>query len=375
VDEFIDDKSILNVSFLENEYFSMAGIYFLLIFLFIFNVTPAQNLISNGSFESFPGKIDALREVAPSTWVFINSVDIYLSSDKNFTFCNPTITSAQDSNVYLGFICYSLGNPNYREYALGWINKPLTKGHRYYVSFYLQYSCSSPIIIDQFHLFFLNDKINFPKNVRNSFADTVQVISIPIKKNYLTNWTLVGDTIIANGDEVELGFGNLNDDTDVKVEALKKGNYSPSNYCTAAYVFLDNVSLIALDSENVPDKINPTDSLHIVKINTIRFLFNDTLILPEYKDTLKQLTNTLRESQLKVKLIGYTDSIGNYNYNLLLSQKRANVIKNALIKNGISSDRISVDYKSYLNPVNSNQTESERSMNRRVEIVLMKPKE
>jgi len=342
-------------------------------FLSISFSASAQNLISNGSFEIFPEHSypSGFREVAPTTWVFINSVDIYLSSDKE-RYCKLSQPSAQDGNVYLGLICYSVGNPNYREYVLVLINKPLIKGHHYKVSFYLQYSCTSPILIDDIHVFFLNDKVRFPNNERNSFTDTVKVISIPINNKYLEKWNLISDTIIANGDEAEIGFGNLNKDKDVRFDKLKNSSCSSAKYCTSAYVFLDNVSLVPLDSENVSDEIiSPVNSSNIIKINTIRFLFNDTTILTEYSDTMELLIDTLKESQLIVKLIGYTDSIGNYNYNLSLSRKRANAIKNTLIKNGISSNRIIVDYKSYMNPLKSNEMESERSMNRRVEIILM----
>jgi len=84
---------------------------------------------------------------------------------------------------------------------------------------------------------------------------------------------------------------------------------------------------------------------------------------------LKRIIEILKENNnFKIEISGHTDSIGTDEYNLQLSQKRADEIKKYLIQNGIIDNRIIS--KGYGNtfPITSNQTEAGRAENRRVEI-------
>jgi len=74
----------------------------------------------------------------------------------------------------------------------------------------------------------------------------------------------------------------------------------------------------------------------------------------------------------KVKIIGYTDSIGSQHYNKLLSLKRALSVKDELVKNNISSSRLIVEGNGEDSPIASNDTPEGRAKNRRVEFILIK---
>ena len=89
-------------------------------------------------------------------------------------------------------------------------------------------------------------------------------------------------------------------------------------------------------------------------------------IIIEFADYLK-----LNKS-LMISINGYTDDIGEQNYNQKLSENRAFSVYNELISNGISSDRL--EYKGFgeSNPKNQNLSERERKLNRRTEFYVLK---
>ena len=91
-------------------------------------------------------------------------------------------------------------------------------------------------------------------------------------------------------------------------------------------------------------------------------------ILDQAADTLK------RYPDMKVQIDGYTDSIGSQAYNLKLSERRAEFVKNYLIAHGVSASQI-VAAKGYgkEDPKASNATADGRAQNRRVEFKVENP--
>lgn len=71
-----------------------------------------------------------------------------------------------------------------------------------------------------------------------------------------------------------------------------------------------------------------------------------------------------------VTIEGHTDNVGNEDYNLGLSQRRANAVQQYLISQGIASNRLTATGKGENFPVASNETPSGRQMNRRVEVII-----
>ena len=72
--------------------------------------------------------------------------------------------------------------------------------------------------------------------------------------------------------------------------------------------------------------------------------------------------------RISIVIEGYTDSSGTKIYNQELSQKRANAIKEALIRRGIDASRILATGMGDANPRGDNQTEEGRALNRRTEM-------
>jgi outer membrane protein OmpA-like peptidoglycan-associated protein len=96
-------------------------------------------------------------------------------------------------------------------------------------------------------------------------------------------------------------------------------------------------------------------------------------IKPESFGVLKEISNSFTdEPSLKLKIVGHTDAEGDDKSNLLLSQKRAVAVKEALVKNfGISADRISTDGKGESEPEQKGDTPEANATNRRVVFIKM----
>ncbi len=70
---------------------------------------------------------------------------------------------------------------------------------------------------------------------------------------------------------------------------------------------------------------------------------------------------------------GYTDSVGGNDYNLGLSQRRADSVKAYLTGQGIASMRLTSSGKGESDPIASNDSAAGRQQNRRVEVIIDNP--
>lgn len=92
------------------------------------------------------------------------------------------------------------------------------------------------------------------------------------------------------------------------------------------------------------------------------------------------LNNTVKGLQkfdsVKVEIEGHTDNVGGEEYNMKLSQDRANSVRDYLVGKGIQAERISAVGYGYSSPRADNESESGRAQNRRIEIrILNAPKQ
>ena len=78
-----------------------------------------------------------------------------------------------------------------------------------------------------------------------------------------------------------------------------------------------------------------------------------------------------KHPERNVLVEGHTDSVGSDEYNMTLSQKRADAVKEVLTEKGVSPDRILAKGYGKQFPVAGNDTESGRQLNRRVEVVIL----
>jgi OOP family OmpA-OmpF porin len=105
----------------------------------------------------------------------------------------------------------------------------------------------------------------------------------------------------------------------------------------------------------------------------ILFDVNSDKIKAESYGVLKDIANVLSENgSVKVKIVGHTDSDGNDADNLALSKRRAESVKNSLVKGfGIDESRLETDGKGESQPVDNNTTPEGKANNRRVEFLKL----
>jgi len=104
---------------------------------------------------------------------------------------------------------------------------------------------------------------------------------------------------------------------------------------------------------------------------TIRFQMDSNEFSDDAYGLMNRIARVIKQkSDLKVAVSGYTDSLGNYEYNRRLSEFRATVVKSYLVGQGVAPARIATDGQGPENPIESNATREGRAANRRVEILL-----
>ncbi|MEP7257604.1 MAG: OmpA family protein [Flavitalea sp.] len=105
----------------------------------------------------------------------------------------------------------------------------------------------------------------------------------------------------------------------------------------------------------------------------ILFDVNSEQIKPESYGSIKDIANVLSENAgVKVKIVGHTDSDGDDKSNLELSKKRAESVKNALVKEfSIDASRIETDGKGESQPIDKSETVVGKANNRRVEFIKL----
>lgn len=88
----------------------------------------------------------------------------------------------------------------------------------------------------------------------------------------------------------------------------------------------------------------------------------------EFSSYLKDIVRIIEShSDLRIKIIGHTDSNGTDSYNTDLSKRRADQIKNFLMTNGLKEDRIVIEFRGETDPRMSNGSSIGKQLNRRVD--------
>lgn len=118
----------------------------------------------------------------------------------------------------------------------------------------------------------------------------------------------------------------------------------------------------------------PPKALEKIIIHDVLFEFDsDTLVLTGADNTLRRLVDYLNEKPAYTRLTieGHTDSIGSDEYNLKLSRRRADTIRNWLIaKYKLDPRKVSSFGKGERNPIADNGNYQGRQLNRRVEFTI-----
>jgi OmpA-OmpF porin, OOP family len=372
----------------------------LILLLCLFLPLQAQNLIPNPSFEDFvdfSGKNN-------SGWHKIQNSDTpdYFNLDSHNQYNNIFNkyiggTQAKTGQAFVGFFCLRY-NPqrnvkNIREYIGTTLLNTLEKDSLYKVEISMCLDAESNAAIKNLGLIFSKNSLEFNKDYQ-LFSSKPQIeftLSYPDKT---TGWITVSSFYKATGNEKCIIIGNFRTDKLTTYKRLgvtrvkgkdKKWNLQAGE--TAAYYYVDEViiektriekTVIPVEQKIVREK---EDTLNLDKIEidsaivlkNIYFDFNKTELLPEsYTEINKLLRLMIYNPQIKIKLEGHTDNIGSYDFNIRLSNARAESVVRYLIEKGIDPPRIEYAGYGFTQPLESNDTDEGRKTNRRVTFKVIK---
>ena len=117
-----------------------------------------------------------------------------------------------------------------------------------------------------------------------------------------------------------------------------------------------------------------TDRGMVLTLGDVLFATGKADLKPGTANHLNKLAAFLNNyPDRNVTIEGYTDSVGGEDYNLGLSQRRADSVKNFLLAQGIGATRLITSGKGQSSPVADNSSASGRQQNRRVEVIISNP--
>ncbi len=345
-----------------------------------------QNLIRNPSFEEFSNcpktlgnfnaDVDYWSTPTSGSTDYFHGCSEAMGTPENFNGTQP----ADFGEGYAGLYFYA---PNdYREYLQAELVRPLVKGRKYHVSFYVSLAERSDFAVKEFGILFSKDKIEIPlkkelskKQLYRNTTNKYTFMEVGYSNFYsdTKDWIQVYTQFTAKGDEHFMTLGNFKPNARTRLFKTKK------NAKQGAYYYIDMVLVEALDENNSDssaiasqkgDKTSfELDTPHVFKnlyFEFDRFDVGD-LALQEMSTLYKYLNN---DKGLGVMVNGHTDSIGSDSYNLSLSDKRAEAVAKHLIKLGLDKSRVSWKGHGGTKPVATNANEKGRRKNRRVEFTI-----
>ncbi|MDD2780455.1 OmpA family protein [Sulfuricurvum sp.] len=139
------------------------------------------------------------------------------------------------------------------------------------------------------------------------------------------------------------------------IDSDKDGVFDPQDKCPATpagfKVDADGCPLKATLHLNFATDSNKVDAEGIAKVAAFSSFLKDS-------------------TAYKASIVGHTDSTASDKYNQKLSEKRAEMVKDMLVNNGVAAERLTTAGKGESQPVASNKTKAGRAENRRIEVEL-----
>ncbi len=341
-----------------------------------------QNLVPNGSFEEFSsyplgwfykGK-DYSRLMKFWSSPTHASPDIYHPkvripiywTQKGFGIERPRSGKTMSGITVFG--CKD-GKPHCREYLQIQMMEPLVVGQRYHAEFYTTALSDSKLTN--------NLGMYFSPNKRDEITDEVMEANPQIHtKNIIRArngiWHKVEGQFTATDTSKYLIIGNFFPDS------LTQTDNNPKSY-KYGYYYIDDVKVHKVEPI-ISQPIKKDDlcciEYTVGKTITLKNIFFETdksELLPQSYKELNQLLQVLMENPtMIIEIQGHTDNQGSYKYNIRLSRDRAQAVVDYLKLYGIEKERLY--YKGFgdTRPIDTNETETGRQMNRRVAFVIMK---
>ncbi|MEO0572402.1 MAG: OmpA family protein [Bacteroidota bacterium] len=351
------------------------GVFFLILPL----LGNTQNLVKNPSFEeylecpnalgTFDTQVQYWSTPTQGSTDYFNTCSKVMSAPENFN----GVQSPKAGKAYAGFYFYAPGD--YREYIQAQLTRTLKKDKKYQLEFYVSLAEGSDFAVKDFGVALsykpldVTTKKELSKGrLFRTKGNRFQVLEINHSDFHEDKsvWLKIKASFTAEGFERYLILGNLRDNkTTRKVQTKRKETKK------GAYYYIDMVSLIHPDGE-LPQEEIETDTLYVFQ--NVHFDFDQFQISNEAEEELALVREKLlNNKRLRLEIHGHTDNLGTTQYNQILSEKRAKVIADYFVGEGIDTNRISWFGHGAKKPMASNTSHQDRAKNRRVEFQVVFP--
>jgi hypothetical protein len=117
----------------------------------------------------------------------------------------------------------------------------------------------------------------------------------------------------------------------------------------------------------------PRQETFVFDSGRLNFDFDKSVVKPQYYELLRNVKDYAEQQDLKLTIIGHTDSKGSDAYNMALGMRRAVAVRDKLLEFGLDPARIlGVESRGESEPIAPNDTDQGRFENRRIEFKATK---
>jgi hypothetical protein len=325
-------------------------IYFLIIVFICFTAfnCKSQNLINNGSFESYTNPLNCYGgfdnyNATPIYHVLDNWYGYYTPDYFHDTCTNGPLpnqygfdipanlfgySNTKNGNAYIGLTFYQKSDES-KEYVYQQLSTPLQAGKMYCLSFYVSRSYRSTYAIKNIEVLFSNTLINLSNGYIQANPQIIKQTNFVVDT---TIWSEIQGCFTANGGEQYLMIGNFNSNANTDTLFIGTTNPIPF-YGDFSYYYIDDIKLI--DQSNVGIRsiesnnnfeIYPNPNTGLLKFNDLRYCKGDynVKILDLFG---KEIINEVLKEELDIS------SFDKGVYTLLLYKNKQLVVTKKVMKN------------------------------------------
>jgi outer membrane protein OmpA-like peptidoglycan-associated protein len=337
-----------------------------------------QNYFANADFEQLNNCIEYKQNCSPHAWFYLRPAvtPIIYNNEVPRPFTGKDLMIVQVENVFK-----KITN---RSFIYTMFCCPLVAGGEYKLSFYINANKNKFEGID----FYFSNKEFISANFNyDSLLPTIHISDSDITAAN-AGWKYVETIYKATGKEKFCYIGNL------QKTAYNVTVHNRMNKAGDVFYFIDDIKFEPTYPETVcaqyqsnVDKLFAQNYRHTeasLVVPTPKFI-TDTIIIPavyfendkaiikpSFKNLLLKVIQKTKDKNIeKVEIEGHTDSTGTEVHNRILSEKRAQAVKNLLAENLlIDKEKILAIGKSSTMPIADNTTKEGRAKNRRVQLVF-----
>ncbi len=359
------------------------GFLVLVLTALLFTRVCSQNLVPNPGFEEFykcPGTYNASTDgkFAPGWTSPSNGTpDLFNTCSKGEAGV-PTnwagYSKANTGNGYAGIYCYNVNTKkSYREYLQAALTSALARDGEYLVEFYFKLSSNSKYSIDRIGVL-ISDSV-----ISSSTDDVLHkpthelILDKAYDKRVTGMWIKFSYHYKAKGGEKYITIGNFSANEKTKSFYVSFSKAKEPMLYQHAYFYIDDVRVqpINVPQQPVVASAPAYKPYEYYILKNVQFDFDRYHLVDSSFPELNKVVDALKKhANWDIIVRGHTDFIGSDQFNVELSNKRANSVAQYLMDHGIVSSRIKVEGYGKKQPLREGTSEEARAANRRVEIMF-----